>query len=91
MRDAGWWAEIAPSTEALESTQPFAVDTLEFGQWLQFIFLPKMHHILRSEFSLPSSCGIAPMVEEYSKANGLEFGQVINILSSIDRLLTENR
>ena len=30
------WESEPPSPEALQSAQPFAVDTLEFTQWLQF-------------------------------------------------------
>ena len=33
------WESEPPSPEALQSAQPFAVDTLEFTQWLQFVFV----------------------------------------------------
>jgi uncharacterized protein YqcC (DUF446 family) len=35
----GWWDEVPPSIEALSSVEPFSVDTLDFEQWLQWIFL----------------------------------------------------
>ena len=35
------WQDDAPSEAALASTQPFALDTLEFHQWLQFIMLER--------------------------------------------------
>lgn len=36
------WESEPPSPEALQSAQPFAVDTLEFTQWLQFVFVSRM-------------------------------------------------
>ena len=36
------WDADEPSPEALASTQPFCIDTLDFPQWLQFVFLPRM-------------------------------------------------
>ena len=65
MRDIGLWSDLIPSDEALASTQPFAVDTLEFVEWLQFIFLPRMKNLVETGSPLPSNCGIAPMAEEY--------------------------
>lgn len=37
LRQLGWWEQQAPSAQALQSQQPFCVDTLEFSQWLQWI------------------------------------------------------
>jgi uncharacterized protein YqcC (DUF446 family) len=91
LQDAGLWADVPPSESALESEQPFAMDTLEFWEWLQFVFLPKMHHLLQSKSPLPSNCAISPMAEEYCKVKGVEFGAVIRVLSSIDQLLTEGK
>jgi hypothetical protein len=36
----GWWSADTPSDEMLASTVPFAVDSMSFEQWLQWIFLP---------------------------------------------------
>lgn len=46
LRVLGWWSESPPSAQALASREPFCVDTLEFQQWLQWIFLPRMKVIL---------------------------------------------
>ncbi|MGR4043930.1 YqcC family protein [Pseudomonas sp. 910_21] len=63
LRGQGLWGEVAPSAEALASTQPFAVDTLEFEQWLQWIFLPRMKMILEQDLPLPNASGIQEMAE----------------------------
>lgn len=92
MRGLGLWSETAPSSDALSSTQPFAIDTLEFSEWLQFIFLPRMQSLLEAQSALPTDCMIAPVGEEYCRQNcsekGAEVSHLISILSSIDQLLS---
>ncbi|MBE8168114.1 MAG: YqcC family protein, partial [Shewanella sp.] len=55
------WSDTQPSVEALDSTTPFACDVMAFEQWLQFIFLPKMHWFIDNEQPLPTKVAIAPM------------------------------
>lgn len=59
----GWWDDEAPTDEALASTVPFAVDTLSFEQWLQWIFLPRMKLIIELGHPLPNASGILVMAE----------------------------
>lgn len=59
------WQHVAPSAEALASVEPFCVDTLTFAQWLQFIFLPRMHAMVAARLLPPGRCEIKPMAEEY--------------------------
>ena len=47
------WESIAPSAEALASTQPFCVESLSPTQWLQWIFIPRMHALLEAKATLP--------------------------------------
>ncbi|MBC3952098.1 YqcC family protein, partial [Pseudomonas folii] len=63
LRALGWWSDRSPSEEALSSGEPFCVDTLEFEQWLQWIFLPRMKHILENDLPLPNASGILEMAE----------------------------
>lgn len=63
LRQSGWWSERPPSAEALASAEPFCVDTLEFEQWLQWIFLPRMKVIVERGRALPESSGILAMAE----------------------------
>ncbi len=63
LRTQGWWDEVEPSAEALSSVEPFSVDTLDFEQWLQWIFLPRMKMILEQDLPLPNASGIQEMAE----------------------------
>ena len=82
------WDLQRPTPEALASVAPFAVDHLSFTQWLQFLFLPRLYEIIETAAPLPSSCSIAPMAEEFFKAEQREAATIILKLVAIDRLIT---
>ncbi|MDF2399885.1 pseudouridine synthase [Pseudomonas sp. 3MA1] len=93
LRVQGLWDEVAPSAEALASTQPFAVDTLDFEQWLQWIFLPRMKVILEQDLPLPNASGIqemADMVFSTRLMQGRDL-QLRMLLKEFDQLITATR
>lgn len=83
MRQRLLWELEAPDPAALASTQPFCIDTLSFPQWLQFVFLPRMHELLDAGRALPAQCSIAEMGEMYFGAGA--GAEVIALLREIDR------
>jgi uncharacterized protein YqcC (DUF446 family) len=89
LRDLQLWDNEMISEEALASQQPFAIDTMTFPQWLQFIFLPRMYFIIEEEIQLPQSCGITPMAQEYFSVLNLPSAHLIGHLHKIDVLLNE--
>lgn len=88
LRDMGLWSENTPSPEALASSQPFAVDTLTFVEWLQFIFLPRMQQRVDVSAPLPTACAIAPMVEEYFRDQSCDASALYSVMADIDQLLS---
>jgi len=82
------WDDEPPTPEALSSTQPFAIDHLTLPQWLQFIFLPRMHALVEDEAQLPDKCGIGPMAEEYFRGSALPTAALMDALEQIDVLLS---
>ena len=64
LRRAGFWCAEPPSAAALASVEPFCVDTLDFHQWLQFVFIPRMREMIETRSPLPSACNISAMAEE---------------------------
>jgi len=89
LRELTLWQAETPPASALESQQPFAVDTLTFPQWLQFMFLPRMYGLIEIRGALPSQCEIAPMAEEYFRPQPHLNGEpLIAQLHRIDRLLS---
>jgi len=88
LRELRLWEFETPSEEALSSTAPFAIDTLNFPQWLQFIFIPRLYFIVDERMPLPSVSGVTPMAEEYFKALGLPSTALILHLEKMDKLLS---
>ncbi len=90
LRAQNRWDEEPPAEAALQSTQPFAFDTLSFDQWLQWVLLPRMHELLLLQMPLPSSCAIAPMAEEVYGRDESGGARIALIIADIDLLLTEH-
>lgn len=88
MRRLHYWQDLPPSAQDLASALPFCCDTLEFPQWLQFIFLRKMRALLGSGAPLPTTCSIAPYAEEYFKQSEKDTDALLKHLLAIDNLLT---
>lgn len=88
LRELRLWEFETLSEEALASSQPFAIDTMTFPQWLQFIFLPRMYFLLEQQLPLPVNCGIAPMAEQYFAPLNLHSSVLIRHLHHIDALLS---
>jgi uncharacterized protein YqcC (DUF446 family) len=64
LRETMLWSGCAPSVEALQSKLPFALDTMSFEGWLQFVFIPKMSVIINSKSTLPDNIQLLPMAEQ---------------------------
>ncbi|WP_460157791.1 YqcC family protein [Pseudomonas sp. S2_H10] len=93
LRVQGWWDEAPPSDEALSSVEPFSVDTLDFEQWLQWIFLPRMKMILEQDLPLPNASGIQEMAEMVFAGRNVEGRdrQLQVLLKQFDQLITASR
>ena len=88
LRQLGFWQDTRPSSEQLASVLPFCCDTLDFPQWLQFVFLEKMRFLLEAEGPLPSVCGIAPYSQEYFEGLERQDQTLLAHLAEIDKLLS---
>lgn len=89
LRRLNYWQVTAPSIEALSSGLPFSCDTLTFPQWLQFIFLRKIHNLIECSAPLPTACAITPYAKEYFKRTDDGIQTLLAHLNEIDTLLTD--
>jgi uncharacterized protein YqcC (DUF446 family) len=89
LRELRLWEFESPSQDALASTQPFAIDTLNFPQWLQFIFIPRLYFMVEQHLPLPSVSGVKPMAEEYFGVLNLNSALLITHLGRMDNLLSK--
>lgn len=91
LRVQGWWSDTAPSAEALASVEPFAVDTLDFEQWLQWIFIPRMKAILENDLPLPNASGILAMAEMVYAQRPGQGVKLQQLLAKFDQLISDVR
>ncbi|WP_268799534.1 YqcC family protein [Pseudomonas huanghezhanensis] len=89
LRLLGLWKAVPPSDEDLSSREPFCVDTLDFDQWLQWIFLPRMKIILEHDLQLPNASGILEMAQMVYAGRAAETRNLQALLAEFDRLITE--
>jgi len=85
------WQSDKPSTAALNSNVPFAIDSLTFVQWLQFIFIDKITYLLQFSLPLPNTMCVLPMAEESFKRDSIHAEKVLDIIERIDLLISENK
>lgn len=91
MRTASLWSEQPPSQEAMSSSMPFMYDTLQIEQWLQWVFVPRMHALLDAKAALPGECSVQPLAEhEWNNrlANGVH-AKALAVLAAIDATLSK--
>lgn len=77
------WQREAPSEAALSSQQPFAIDTLEPHEWLQWIFIHRIESMLAAGQSAPSEFEIAPYFEQVWKGQS-QYQDILTVLKKID-------
>lgn len=87
LRRGNFWSAEPPSVKALASVEPFCVDTLELEQWLQYVFLPRMHTLLADRSPLPTQCNIAAIAETVWATN-MSAKPVIAILQQFDEMIS---
>ncbi|MGM0769530.1 MAG: YqcC family protein [Pseudomonadota bacterium] len=88
LRQLGVWESEPPPPEAFRSTQPFCIDTLEFTQWLQFVFVVRMKVLVENDHPLPRVSGMAPMAEEHFRGREKSGAALIRALEEMDQLLS---
>lgn len=88
LRRLDLWEVAPPAPERLASAVPFCHDTLEFTQWLQWVFIPRMRAVLEGGHPLPADCSIAPIAEDaFARIDG-NTDPLLDSLRAVDLLLT---
>ncbi len=89
LKSLNLWQIPQPSAAELSSNAPFCCDTLVFGQWLQFIFIPKITMMIHQQQSLPTKISLTPMAEEAFTHLSTSAKPLIDVIQKIDKALTE--
>jgi|SRR5215471_6223956 len=84
MRRIGFWQNEPLRPEQMEFTQAFAMDTMTYAQWLQFVFLPRVREAAAAN-QFPSGSNVGTQaVREFDGSP--EAGDLITLLAEFDAL-----
>ncbi len=87
METIGLWQPEPPAPEALASTQPFCVDTLNFSEWVQWLLLPRLELMIKQQLPLPQNSEIQPMAEEVFKQLAEDTDRLLDLIGQLDQAL----
>ena len=89
LRTAALWTEQPPSETAMASTMPFMYDTLQIEEWLQWVFVPRLHALIDGGHALPGECSVQPLAEhEWTQRTVPQHQAALRQLALIDALLS---
>lgn len=84
LRRAGMWQETPLAEEKYRFKSAFAMDTMAFSQWLQFIFIPRVREAIEHD-RFPSSSEVgAQAVREFD--GDPNAAALVSLLSEFDAL-----
>lgn len=85
MKRIGYWSSEPLPEEAYEFRQAFAMDTMAFSQWLQFIFIPRVHQIIAGQGSFPANSAVGTQaIREFDADENA--ARLVGLLNEFDRL-----
>lgn len=85
MKRIGYWREEPLPPEMYQFTQAFAMDTMPFACWLQFIFIPRVRSIIEANGEFPRTSMVAAQaIREFDGVP--ETGPLLSALSEFDAL-----
>ncbi|WP_165310547.1 YqcC family protein [Vibrio ziniensis] len=85
LRQCEVWQATPPSIEAMQSVEPFSIDTLDPHEWLQWVFIPTMQKLLNEGQAIPRGFELSPYFDEAWKHQD-EFQAVLLVVNHIDRV-----
>ncbi|MEO8612163.1 MAG: YqcC family protein [Chloroflexota bacterium] len=88
MKRVGLWQDTPLQPEQYDFRAAFAGDTMAFPQWLQFIFIPNVLHIIDAKGVFPSNSQVAGYAVREFDTYREDTSQLIPLLSDFDRLFT---
>ena len=90
MRRIGLWESNPPPEKALSSLAPFSYDTLEFHQWLQWIFIPKTKTIVETGEEWPARSDVFPIAEHTFRETECETGMLLALIKQFDNFINRS-
>ncbi len=91
MRKLNIWSDgkNRPDDSAFLSQSPFFLDTMNFEQWLEFVFVPRFYSLIESDSKLPENVVIHTYAQEFYRGRWQEYKELIQILMKFDKLFAK--
>ncbi len=89
LREQQLWTAESPSAEALMSQEPFAVDAMDFNEWLQWLFIPRLKMMIDNQMPLPKGANISAMGEVFCQVKCISSGRILAVLNEIDQVMND--
>src|SRR6185436_10956061 len=86
MKKIGLWQEAPLPAEAYEFRQAFAMDTMAFSQWIQFVFIPRVKQIVAEKGEFPKDSMVAAQAVREFDGAPLDTSNLLTLLSEFDEL-----
>ena len=84
------WQTSPPNPDAFLSEQPFALDTMQAHEWLQWIFIPRMRALIEANANLPQFA-LHPYFEEALKDEEANIHNLLNLIKQLDELSSSQK
>ena len=86
MKRIGYWSKEPLPEEAYQYKQAFAMDTMAFTQWMQYILIPRVHSIVdeKGEFPERSMVGTQAIREFDGDEKAT---RLVSLLNEFDQLV----
>ena len=85
MKAIGYWSADPLPEKAYNFRKAFAMDTMAFAEWLQFVFVPRVKAIVDQRGELPAQSQVGTQaVREFDGDS--RAGRLVTLLCEFDRL-----
>jgi len=84
MKAVNLWSNVMPSPDAFKSELPFSYDTMNFEEWVQWVYVIRFRQMIEAGQLLPEGSDVSPMAEESFKGYEQDCGGVIAALRAFD-------
>lgn len=87
LQNLSLWQPAPPEAKAFLSEQPFALDTMQPHEWLQWIFIPRIQALIDANSEIPKFA-LHPYFEEAFKQQEIEVDDLLALIKQLDELTT---
>ena len=85
MKRTGYWSTQPLPAEAYDFRQAFAMDTMTFPQWLQFVLIPRVRQIIDEQGAFPAHSMVGTQaIREFDGDENA--AQLVALLNKFDHL-----